>query len=47
MSVKQPFYGQLFVDDKKLPFNQMLYINVTNDESNNTQLHLFSEAPLR
>jgi len=43
--INQPFCGEVFVDDKRLPFNQSLYVNVTNDESNNTQLYLFDAPP--
>jgi len=43
--ISQPFCGEVFVDDKRLPFNQSLYVNVTNDEANNTQLYLFDKPP--
>jgi hypothetical protein len=43
--IKQPFCGELFVDDKKLAGNISLYINVTNDDFNNTQIHLFNAPP--
>jgi len=43
--VKQPFCGELFVDDKRLAGNTSLYINVTNDDFNNTQIHLFNAPP--
>ena len=43
--INQPFCGELFIDDKKLPFNQSLYINVTNDDFNNTQIYLFDAPP--
>lgn len=43
--IKQPFCGELFVDDKKLAKNTSLYINVTNDDFNNMQIHLFNAPP--
>jgi hypothetical protein len=43
--IEPPFCGELFVDDKRLPFNQSFYINVTKDKYNNIRLYLFSAPP--